>query len=306
MSLSPPQNSQSIAVVGLGGIGAVAAACLQEAGCHRVVGCSRKPIDRLFLEGPEGTKAVPLRSLTDPADADGVDWVLLCTKAHQTASTAPWLARLCRPSTRVAVLQNGICHKDRVGRFVGGATIVPTVVYFNAERLAFDHVRLRQFVDHDFAVADDAEGHAFARLFNGTQLHVLLSSDLKTLMWRKLLINAVANPITALTMQRMSVLRRGDVAALGAAILDEVVAVARASGAKLVSNDVSTAIRTIGALPPDTGTSMYFDRLEGRELEFEAITGAIVSVGERLGVPTPLNRALATLLRATSEAGAKA
>jgi 2-dehydropantoate 2-reductase len=47
---------------------------------------------------------------------------------------------------------------------------------------------------------------------------------------------------------------------------------------------------------------MYFDRLAGRRLEVEALTGAIVAAGERLGVPTPLNRALLALLRAVSDA----
>ena len=47
---------------------------------------------------------------------------------------------------------------------------------------------------------------------------------------------------------------------------------------------------------------MYFDRLANRPLEHEALTGAIVSAGERHGITTPLNRALLALLRAISDA----
>ena len=54
--------------------------------------------------------------------------------------------------------------------------------------------------------------------------------------------------------------------------------------------------------PPEVGTSMYFDRLAGRPLEVEALTGAIVAAGQRLGIPTPLNGALLTLLRAVNDA----
>jgi 2-dehydropantoate 2-reductase len=53
---------------------------------------------------------------------------------------------------------------------------------------------------------------------------------------------------------------------------------------------------------PELGTSMYFDRLAGRPLEADALTGAIVAAGERLGVPTPLNGALLALLSAVSDA----
>jgi 2-dehydropantoate 2-reductase len=53
-----------------------------------MVACTRRPLDRLVLESPEGTFDLSMRALTDPANAKPVDWVLLCTKAHQTASTA--------------------------------------------------------------------------------------------------------------------------------------------------------------------------------------------------------------------------
>ena len=47
---------------------------------------------------------------------------------------------------------------------------------------------------------------------------------------------------------------------------------------------------------------MYFDRLAGRPLEIEALSGAVVAAGERLGVATPLNRALLVMLRAVNDA----
>ena len=199
----------TVAIVGLGSIGGVAAGVLAAAGRHDVIACVRRPLAQLILEQPNGTVALPLRTLTDPAQAGPVDWVLLCTKTHQTQAAAPWLARLCTPSSRVAVLQNGIGHVGSVAPFAGGAAVVPVIVYYNGERLAPDRVRLRQGSDQDLAVADDDDGRAFAALFAATPLRVMRSEDFTTLAWRKLLINAIANPITALTLQRQAVLRRG-------------------------------------------------------------------------------------------------
>ena len=56
----------------------------------------------------------------------------------------------------------------------------------------------------------------------------------------------------------------------------------------------------LGALPADAGNSMLFDRLRGRTLESEFLTGAVVRAGQAAGVPTPLNEAVLTLLRASS------
>jgi 2-dehydropantoate 2-reductase len=303
---SPRQERSTIAVIGLGGIGGGVAGCLRDADRHDVVACARKPLDRFVLERPGHTAELPLRVLADPTAVTRVDWVLLCTKGHQVPSAAPWLARLCDSATRVAVLQNGIGHVVRVGPLVNGAKVIPVIVYYNGERLAADRVRIRPVGEHDLAAADDADGRAFAQLLAGTPLRMLLSADFTTLVWRKLLLNAVANPITALTLQRQAVLRHGDIHALCLALLDEVIAVARADGAQLADDEAVRSMATLFTYPPEVGTSMYFDRLAGLPLEVETLTGAIVAAGERHGIATPLNRALLALLRAVSDAAGNA
>ena len=300
-----PQQRLKIAVVGLGSIGGIAAACLAAAGRHDIVACVRKPLVRLTLERGDETSEVALRALTDPAAAQPVDWVLLCTKTPATVSTAPWLQRLCTASTKVAVLQNGIDQVARVSPLVGGAGVIPVIVYYNGERLAPDRVRVRQVGDDDFVVADDAAGRAFAQLFDGTPLRVRLSEDLTTLLWRKLLMNATANPISALTLQRQAVFRRADIQTLCHAVLAEAIAVGRADGAHLAPDEAQRIMTQLLGYSPDLGTSMYFDRLAGRPLEIDALTGAIVAAGERHGIATPLNCALLTLLRAVSDAAAQ-
>jgi 2-dehydropantoate 2-reductase len=292
----------SVAVVGLGGVGGGAAGSLAAAGRHDIMACTRQSIARFTLERAEGPVEAPLRILADPAQAKPVDWVLVCTKTHQTAATGPWLARLCTPATRVAVLQNGIDHIARVSPLVGGATIVPVLVYYNGERLAPDRVRIRHAGSFDAVVADDDPGRAFVDLFEGTPLRIIRSGDFATLAWRKLLINAVANPITALTLQRQAVLRRSDIQDLCRGILDEAVAAARAEGVKLAEDETARTIATLENFSGELGTSMYFDRLAGHRVEVEALTGAIVAAGDRHGMAMPLNRALLTLLRAINDA----
>ena len=291
-----------IAVIGLGSIGGIVAGCLHDAGRHDIVACTRRPVDRLTLERPDKTVQAPLRTLTDPSTAAPVDWALVCTKVQQTPSIAPWLAKLCDSSTRVATLQNGIGHAARLQPYVGAARVVPTIVYYNGERLAPDHVRLRPVGAHDLAVADDADGRDLLRLLEGTTLRVHASDDFPTLLWRKLLINAIANPVTALTLQRQAVFRRADIQRLCREILEEAAMVGRAEGARLAPDEPDRIIEQLLTYPPEAGTSMYFDRVAGRSLEVEALTGAIVEAGARHGIATPLNRAFAALLRAVSDA----
>jgi 2-dehydropantoate 2-reductase len=301
----PPNDAnsgrKSIAIIGLGSIGGIVAGLLRATDRHDVVACVRHHITTLTVERPEGPVEVPITALTDPAQAKPVDWVFLCTKAQDTAASAAWLQRLCGANTLVASLQNGIGHAERVQPFIGQATVVPTIVYYNGERLAPDRVRYRRTGEHDFAVADDADGRAFARLLDGTSLVTFMSPDFKTLAWRKLLLNAAANPISALTIQRNHVFRRDDIRDLCHALLEETMMVARADGAQLPADEIEQAMGRLLAVPIDAGSSMYFDRIAGRPLEIDAITGAVVAAGERHGVATPLNRMLLTLARAARE-----
>jgi len=302
-SIGHPERT-TVAVIGLGSIGGIIAGFLAALDRYDVVACVRRPIARLVVERKDSTIDVPIRALTDPAQAKPVDWVLMCTKTQDTESSAPWLRHLCGPNTRVAALQNGICHAERLAPFAGQASVVPAIVYYNGERLAPDRVRYRRAGDYDFALTDDPDGRAFAALLDGSGLRILQSGDFKTLAWRKLLLNAMANPITALTLQRQAVFRRDDVKALCLAILEEAAAVGRADGAQLAANEPEQLLATLLTYPPDAGTSMYFDRLAGRPLEIDALSGAVVAAGERHGMPTPLNRMMLTLGRAVSDAAA--
>jgi 2-dehydropantoate 2-reductase len=300
LSASPARHN--IAVVGLGSIGGIVAGSLYATGRYNIIGCARRSIDRLIVERPHGTIEAPLRVLTDPAQAGVQDWVLLCTKAQDTASSAPWLRNLCGPKTRVAILQNGIGQGDRLASIIGHASIVPTVVYYNGERLEPNRVRYRRAGEHDLAITDDVDGRAFAELFDGTSMRVLVAPDFKTLAWRKLLLNAVVNPVTALTLQRQAVFRREDVKEFCLAALEEAAVVARADGARLAEDEPKRLLATLLTYPPDAGTSMYFDRLAGRSTEIEALTGALVAAAEQHKVAAPLNRTLLTLMRAISDA----
>lgn len=295
-----------VAVVGLGGIGGVAAACLSLSADNEVTVCARRSIDALTFDHNDDSVSIPLRTLTDPQQAEPVDWVLLCTKAQDTASAAPWLSRLCGPETAIAVLQNGIGHTERVAPFVRGAAVLPAIVYYNGERLAPDHIRLRKIVGHDLLVPSGPLADAFTALFEGTPIEVGRSDAFLTLQWRKLLINVIANPVTALTRQRLGVFHRADIQELSLGILREAASVGRAEGAELAEDEADTILATFLGYPAEAGTSMYFDCIAGRPLEIEALNGAVVAAGRRHGIATPLNGAMLALLNTVSDANAAA
>ena len=277
-----------IAVIGLGSVGTVLGGHLAAAGCPVTV--AREEVPALSVERHGETYHGPVSTNRGPAD-----WVLLATKAHQTASAAGALQQYVGPRTIVAVCQNGIEHEGRVRPLCPAAEILPVLVYANGERLSPGMVRHIP-AQPDALVPDTPGGRAFAALFTTTPFTIRTEPDFLSATWRKLLLNAVSNPLTALTGRPLEVLREPAVSALALDLLAEGAAVGRAAGANLPPDTPRQVLDRLLAYAPTVGTSMLQDRLAGRPLEHDAITGAIVRAGERHGVAAPLHRALDALL----------
>jgi 2-dehydropantoate 2-reductase len=285
--------------VGAGAIGGYLAACAASAG-HAVTLCVRTPIDGLVVESGGTRTDVKATVATEPAGQEPADWMIVATKAQDTAGAAAWLRQLAGPGTAVAVVQNGVEHARLVTPHLPpGTPVLPAIAYIAAERTAPGHVLHR--AGTRLAVPRGPLAASLAELLAGSRVVVAQVDDFTTAAWRKLLSNIAANPITALTQQRLHVLDDPDVRRLAGDLLTEAVAVGRAEGACLGPDDVRATLelyREYARQDADGGTSMLYDRLAGRPMEHEHLTGAVVRAGERHGTPTPLNRALLALLRA--------
>jgi 2-dehydropantoate 2-reductase len=289
-----------VAVIGAGAVGTCVAWHLVRAG-RDVTMCVRQQIDRLVLRQGDGEPvALPAVSATDPSALRPSDWVLIATKAQDTGSVRPWLDTAAGPATVIVLLQNGIDHAGRLGGLVADASVLPALVHINVEPLARGQAWQR--AGNEIAVPDGDLGTRLAGLFDGTGIAIRLESDFRAAAWRKLLGNVAHNPILALTGRRVDVFAEPGILALAAKLISEAAAVAAAEGVVVSEDEIGRIVAGLGALPPDAGNSMLFDRLRGRALESEFLTGAVVRAGRSAGVPTPLNEAVLALLRAASGA----
>jgi 2-dehydropantoate 2-reductase len=221
----------------------------------------------------------------DPSAAAPRTWVLLAVKTHQTAGAADWLRALCAPGTVVAVLQNGVEHRALVEPLVGPATVLPAIVWCPSEVISPGRVRQRG--PARLSVPDEPAGAELGALLDGAA-RVDVVADFHTEAWRKLCLNAVAAPMV-LAGRRAEVYREPGQLELARGIAEECVAVGRAEGARLGPETVDEVLGQILTFPPDMGTSMLFDRLAGRPLEWDARNGVISRLGARHGIPTPVS-----------------
>ena len=283
-----------IALIGPGAIGGIAAAWLADGG-HDVTVCARTPLADLVVETPDGPiHATPI-VLTDPAAAQPVDWVLVATKAYDVAATAPWLAQLMGPQTRLAVLQNGVDHIERFRGLVPAERIVPVVVGIPGNRTAPGRVTQHEY--GTMHVPAGANGDAFVALFALSRIAVATDPDFVSRLWAKLCLNA-AGAVPTLTLTATGAAWSDGLERLVRGIVEEAAAVARAEGATIPQSVIERVVE--GARNGRGGgvNSMHADRLAGHPMEFEERNGVVVRLGRKHGIPTPVSDVIVELLRA--------
>jgi 2-dehydropantoate 2-reductase len=290
-----------VAVVGVGAIGGVVAAALSRSSQHELLLCTRRPCERLVVDGPAGRTELRLSTYVDPGRVSRVDTVLLATKAHQTKGAAAWLSRLCDQHTSVIVLQNGVEHRERVAPLVRGATVVPCIVDCPSTRPEPGRVR----VTREFRAQLPATpaGRRSAKLLAGAGLDAAVTEDFVTAAWQKLCVNVISGPIPALCDQPRGVFRYPPITELARALVRECVLVGRAEGARLELGLVDQVVAARCNGPPAALTSMLLDRRSGRLLETDSRNGAVVRAGKRHDIATPANAFVLAVLSAVNRAG---
>ncbi|MFD2688907.1 ketopantoate reductase family protein [Streptomyces phyllanthi] len=106
-----------------------------------------------------------------------------------------------------------------------------------------------------------------------------------------------------MTGRRADVMRDPDVERVARRIMREAVEVGRAAGAALTDAHVDRAVHWLQHVPEGSTTSMREDRLAGRPLEYDALTGAVVRAAEHHGIDVPANRFVLALLSAIEQEG---
>ena len=309
-------------IAGAGAVGAYMGAAMARAGLDITL-FARGPQLRAIEEhgvrvlSPDGDFEAHPKATGDLESIGSVDVVFLAVKAHSLPLLAPRLGSLFGPETCVVSLQNGVpwwfTPLERVdpGGVIAAAIeprrVVGSLVYFATE-LAEPGV-VRHIEGHRIPIGEpdgkrSARCPAIAAALVASGLRCPVTTHIREEIWVKILGNLAFNPISALTGATLARMTADpDVAALARAIMREAECVADRLGMQL---PVSMEQRMAGAAKVgEHKTSMLQDLEAGRPLELEAVVGAVLELGERLGVPMPATRAVyaCTKLRAAIRPG---
>jgi 2-dehydropantoate 2-reductase len=224
-----------------------------------------------------------------------VDWAIVATKTYDAPGAGAWLDVLCKQGAPVAILQNGVEHRERFAPYVPAAQIVPVIIDCPAERRVPETVHQRG--PAELFIQADTSGSSFAALFQGSTAQITLTPDFLSAAWRKLCINS-AGSISALLGKPAGIYQDEAIGKVTLEIVRECAAVGRAMGAILDEDLPQKVLVQYRNYPADSVNSLLADRLAGRSMETDARIGAIVRYGRQHDVPTPRNGLLLALLEA--------
>lgn len=296
------------AIVGAGAVGASTAAMMMDAGRPVTLVADRQRAARLDRDGilVNGERLAP------PVDVDArggspYDLVIVAVKSTHLQSALPLVARAAGTAGIVVSLLNGISSEQEIRGVLGQAErVVPAMI------LGIDAVRhtdgsvtylnrgtIHYGADQQEAPVPDDVLASLGETFDAAGIPSKRSDDIVRTLWWKFMINVGINQTSAVLRAPYGIFQRSQPAReLMGSAMDEVIRLSHAVGSGLTQADLDAWFETLETLDPGGKTSMLQDVEAGRPTEVDLFADTVVSLGERHGVATPVNRTLGRIIRA--------
>jgi 2-dehydropantoate 2-reductase len=290
-----------IAIFGTGGAAGYFGGRLAQAG-EEVVFIARGEhlqvlqIHGLRVDSVKGDFAVqPVQASNDPAQVGVVDVIIVGVKAWQVPEAARAMRPLVGPETFVVPLQNGVDALTELAAVLGAEHVLGGLCRIISFVAGPGHIRhaggepYMAFGEVDNHPSERAERlrQAFTR---ARGVMVEIPADILAAIWQKFLLIASWSGVGAVTRAPIGVLRTlPETRRMLEQAMQEILSVALARNIALSQEAINHSMAFIDSLPPAGTASMQRDILEGRPSELASQNGAVVRLGQEVGVATPLH-----------------
>ena len=299
-----------IAILGSGAVGGYFGARLAHAGQNVTFiarGAHQRAIrDRgLLVWSPLGDFLVRAPAEDDTSRVGPVDLVLFAVKTYDNDTALPLLGPLVGPGTVVLTLQNGVESAQRVADVVGAGHVLGGTTYVATA------LRLPGLIEQTGTHRRIAFGESFSpgaqvservarigEVLSAADIQVETHPDARVPIWEKFIyLSPVAAFTAAARLPTGPIWSDPFIRTRFLEAVHEVERVARAEGVPVRDDIEATIFGYMEALPPTMRSSLLIDLSAGKRLEVEALQGAVVRLGRKLGVPTPTIDALYAVLK---------
>lgn len=289
-----------IVIFGAGGIGGYFGGRLAQAG-EKVTFIARgEHLQAMQTRGLE-VKSIkgdfliqPVTATSDPSKIHDVDVVLTCVKMWHLPGAAKAITALLDRDTIVIPLENGVEAPIQLSEILGREHILGGLCQI-ASRIASPGVIEHAGIEPYIAIGEldnrpSERTQAFLQVLQHARISAEVPADISAAMWKKFLFISAVSGIGAVCRVPFGIFRAVDgTRRLLIEALNECYAIAVAQGIRLPAESVNDTLAFIDSLPPGTMASMQRDIISSHPSELEAQNGAIVRMGQKLNIPTPVH-----------------
>jgi len=289
-----------IAVFGTGGVGGYFGGRLAQAGEEVVFIARGEHLQALRTHGlrVDSVKGdfllQSVQATDDPGQVGVVDVVLLGVKAWQVPEVVQVMRPLIGPDTFVVPLQNGVEAPAQLAAVLGAQHVLGGLAKIISFKVGPGHIRHAGAEPYvAFGELDNRLSERVERLcqaFERAGVTVEIPADIQAALWEKFLFIVSWGGVGAVTRAPIGVLRTvPEVRQMLEQAMHEIFAVALARNIALPENVIGKTMAFVDRLPPDGTASLQRDLLEGKPSELASWNGAVVRLGQEVGVATPLH-----------------
>ncbi len=237
---------------------------------------------KFFVKAETAIKEIPSDTL-----------LLLTTKAYDAAGAVTSIKPLLRKDTILLILQNGLGIKDIVEKVVEAkAEVIRGLVTLAAE--FFEPGKI-SFWQRETILESTPTSERIAKVFNESGLKTKISNEIHEELWKKLIVNCVANSLTAVLRVKNNEIIVESLKETRHKLIQECIAVGKAEGIGLESNLEECVERKIASYK--NYSSMCQDLMKRKKTEIDFLNSKIVELGRKHDIPTPINEALVGLIK---------
>ncbi len=293
-----------IAIMGAGGVGGCLGGLLAKAGNDVSLIARGEHLEALREYGlkvirPGGEILVEVEATDDPSEVGEVDLVLFTVKTFQNRHVITNLKSLMGPETSVITLQNGVESHEQLSAVLGASNVLPGAYWASSHILSPGVISENVGARLSFGAVDDTESLlalGIRKVFRDAGIETELSPDPLRLLWEKFVVlSALAGITSAAQTRPKELLQFPDARKMFCDAMEEALAVGLAKGVDLPANLVQISLKYIDGLP-DFQNSMHSDYEAGRPTELDALSGAVIRLGNQIGVKTPVHGYLYSVL----------
>ena len=243
---------------------------------------------------------VKLNATSDASELPRCDYGIVATKAIHTKGAMAQVARAFDENSAVCSVQNGVGNEELIAdhvKYVIRGTTFPAGHPIAPGHIGFDIKGDTWIGPFEPTKTPMSMVEELARLITCSGMNVIPLKDARGAQWTKLIFNASTNPVGALTLlHHGAATRLPYTGELFNDLITEGESVAKALGIEL-HGDPRALVQKGANAPGKHRASMLQDVLAKRQTEVDFMNGAIVTWGEKTGIPTPLNKAVWQLIK---------